>query len=96
MVAGCIIVVEGDPASPAVRTDQPGDHNPYPIGAVGDRHLRVSVAEIAVEQSGFVLPAHTIIDAPLRVDPEGASAPLARFGADWPRGVRRLGVGFCP
>jgi hypothetical protein len=34
--------------------------DPHPIGAVGDCHLRVPVAKIALEQSGFILPAHTI------------------------------------
>jgi hypothetical protein len=40
--------------------------DPYPIGAIGDRHLGVPVAKVAVEHPSFVAPTDTIPSMPLR------------------------------
>jgi len=51
--------------SEPVRSTRPELCGPYPINAIGDRHLGVPIAEIAAEQAGFVLPTDTITDPPL-------------------------------
>jgi hypothetical protein len=54
--------------------------NPHPISPVGNRHLRIPVAKIAVEKPLLMLPADAITNAPpghhARGQRSGASAPL--------------------
>jgi hypothetical protein len=67
--------------------------DPYSIGAVDNRHLRIPVAKVAVEDASFIVPAYTVTHAPLRHHgggwwPGASGALLARSAgfAPWEAG----------